>query len=188
MGKAAFEDALQAWAKGAAGVEAVWVRQKMKTPIPGLTLLLEGPKSLSATPERWHEYSAPAELPAPAPVELNPPGQEIIHSARDNESWALTLQAYTKDTSGDADAAVLLQRCKNSLKLQGTLDTLRAAGITVADVGDVKNVAIVLDTEWQGRAVMTLLLWTADVSTERGTFIETVAAQGQGDLVDVVLP
>jgi hypothetical protein len=186
--KTDLEDALQAWAKSTAGVEAFWVRQKVKGPAAGwLTLHLDGPRTLSQQPERWHDFVGSSEVPGPLPGELNPPGEEIQHSARDNESWSLQIQAYTKNNTGEADSASLLRRLKNSLKLQGTLATLRAASITVAEVGDIHDVSVVIETEWQDRAAMTILLWTADVSTERTTFIETAEGQGEGDLAPTTI-
>lgn len=178
--KTQIEDALHAWATQAAGgVPAIWVRQKVKAPVPGLSLQLDGPRTLSPVPERWHEQ-APADPPPAA-------GQEIIHSARDNQSWALHIQARTATSTGDADAASLLMALKNSLKLMSTIETLRAASITVAEVGDVQDVSAVIETDWQDRAALTILIWTADVSTERSTYIETVEGQGEDDLASTTL-
>jgi hypothetical protein len=89
--------------------------------------------------------------------------------------------------TGDDDAASLLRRLKNSLKLMSVTETLRAVGITVAEVGDVRNVSVVIETEWQDRAVLTIRILTADVSSETGTSIEAVQGQGQNDLVEVTL-
>lgn len=176
MGKAVLEDALQAWAKAASGVEAVWVRQKLKSTPPYLSLLLQGPKTLSGTPERWHTYDAQA-----------PAGQEITHAYRDNEEWVLQVQAYTPKTVGDDEASALLKKLKDSLKLDGTVATLRASGISVIEVGDIQNVSVVIETEWQGRAAVALRLHTADVSTETSTFVETVDGTGEDDLAGITI-
>lgn len=177
--KTQMEDGLQAWAQATAGVPAIWVRQANKIPTPGLSLHLDGPRSLSAVPELSH---------APAPAEPPPQaGQEIIHSAREVQAWSLQVQARSAAASGEADATALLLALRGSLRLQGTIATLRAAGVTVASVGDVQDVSAVIETGWQDRASMTLLLWAADVSTERSTFIETVEGQGEGGLAPTTI-
>lgn len=180
MSKAAFENALQAWVVAASGLAAdkvVWAKQRLRTLAPYISLDLTGPQTLSHhSPERWHKVVVGA-----------PAGQEIEHYARDNERWSLLIQAFAASTSGDADGASLLKKLKDALKLDGALATLRAAGITVQDVGDVKDVSLVIETGWQDRAAMTLSLLTADVSTERTTFIETVDGAGEDDLADVTI-
>lgn len=170
--KAEFEDALQGWAETAAGVPAHWVRQKIKRTAPCLDLDLDGPETLSPAPERWTTVR----------------GRDLVHHARDTEVWALIVQAHVAGGgTGDDDAPALLRRLKNSLKLLSTIETLRAAGATIAEVGGVRNVSAVIETGWQDRAVMTIRILTADVSTEAGLAIESVQGSGEQDLTDVTL-
>jgi hypothetical protein len=176
--KTQFEDAIQDWAETTAGVPAIWIRQKLTNDPPYLSLHLDGPRTQGQNPDRWTTVRI---LAAPA-------WPEFTHSARDVEEWALQIQAFVAGAgTGDADSASLLRRLKNSLKLMGTTETLRAAGITVADVGDVQDVSTVIETEWQDRASLTILIRTADVSTETGSSIETVEGQGQDDLTGTTL-
>lgn len=186
--KTQFEDAIQGWATATAGVAAIWVRQKVTSLSPYLSLDIDGPQTLSPVPERWTTVDQHGGLAAPLPIPLDLEWPEFTHSARDTEAWVLTVQAHVAGAgTGDDDAASLLRKLKNSLKLMSTVETLRAVSITVAEVGDVRNVSVVIETEWQDRAVLTIRILTADVSSETGASIETVTGQGQNDLAGVTL-
>lgn len=180
--KLEIENALQAWVSGVVGLQALWSRQKVPPRKPGVTLKLDGPAGAQVVPERRQKVLGAGGLAAEFPVLLAPDGGEIEYQYRTAQTWTLQIQAFTNPTGGDADSAGLLRLVQLDALKDSTTERLRAVSVSVVGIGDVQDLSDVIETDWRDRSSLTLVLRTADVSTEEGTFIEAVEGTGEDDL------
>lgn len=110
-------------------------------------------------------------------VEGAPAGQEVEVSHGEQPFLAVTVQAYTAASVGNASAMAVLEKARQAL----VLATVRAqlvtdGGLAVHVRGPVRNLNALAGPRWQGRAALELQVNVVQVVTERVTFIETAAA------------
>lgn len=162
------ETALVTWLSTATGATAILYGQKgTQPPLPYATIRVTGPRTAANSSSISH--------PAVQTFDPSRVGEEIERRFHAQLELTVSVQAFTEPTAGGSSAKALLQLAKRSLALDATLQDLRAAGLALIEVGDTQDLTGLLDTGFQGRAVMDLRLLVADEVAERTGFIAEAA-------------
>lgn len=167
-------------ATGLANGKVIWANQTRDRPVrPFVELALTESRVSSTHSESYVKDTVPST-----------PGNEITLITRDHVDLTVQLRAFSADVVGSNKAFNILDKVRQHFGKESCvefLDTLPDP-IAVIDRGSVQDATIVLETEHEGRAISTLRLRIADVSTETTTFIqeavvETTVQETNGNVV-----
>lgn len=167
-----FEDAIQARvvaATGLPGAKVIWENQNKARPLrPFIALRIDDAESLGEAETKVTNNPAPSS------------GQEILLTTRSQNRVQLTVTCFTTSTSGDSSARAYLKKLQMYLSHPSCTATLNglAEPIGILTASSVQDASIVLETDIEGRAVMTVVCLVADAFTEATTYIETVVESG----------
>jgi hypothetical protein len=109
-------------------------------------------------------------------VSMNPSpttADEIQMDTRVVTEFTVSVQVFTKDTRGDFSANALASVIRNRLSMQSQLDAFRPLGLAVVARGSVQNLTDLLETGFEGRAVMDVRFRVTDGTTEFVGYIGT---------------
>lgn len=182
MNLGAFEVALVTEVKRATGLangKVIWANQTRDRPIrPFIELAVT--ESSAGSP---HSESAISDTVP------STPGNEITLTTKDHADLTVQLRAFSAEVTGSNKAFNLLDKVRQHFGKESCIEALEVLpeAIAVVDRGVVQDATIVLETEHEGRAIFTLRLRVADVTTETTTFIqetvvETKVTQTNGDV------
>lgn len=167
------ESALAQWVQNASGLTAVWANQNAGQPAGDYVLLqLDGPIPLGLDAVRYI-----TDLGRTA-------GQEIEARVVGERECHLLVQAFTASALGGTAANRVIGRLQLALTLPGTVSLLRAAGVSVFDIGPVQNLPALLEADIHGRASMRVRFYVRDSVSEFGPYIATVEGTQSIDEVD----
>lgn len=107
-----------------------------------------------------------------------PAGEELELFATGPRLVAVSINVYSKGTTGNAAAAALLANARDGLELESTTAALAAAGAALQDCSEVRELNALLETSFRGRAHLDLTLNVSSFASERTTYIETVSGTG----------
>lgn len=169
----ALENSIQsiiAQASGYAGALVIWEGQNNPAPgVPFLSLFSED------LPLIGHPEQSVTNNPTPTA------GQEILLKSKGLAEVEIHVRAFSPSVVSSASApsarAVLLN-LRQTLEAESMQANIEAAGLTLASVGTVRNLPKVLETQYQGRATLTLKFRYADEFEEATTYIETAESSG----------
>lgn len=105
-------------------------------------------------------------------------GQEILLRVVVEEEIGVSVQAYTSAKNGNTSAKALLASARVQVLLPSVHDALGAAGLALIEVGDTQDVSALLETSFQGRAVLDLRFLASDEAAERTGYVATVGITG----------
>lgn len=105
-------------------------------------------------------------------------GQEVELFVTGPRVVSVAVNVYTKGAFGGAGALAMLSNARDRLQLPSVLAAFAAAGAAIAEVSDVRNLSLLLETNFQGRAHMELTLNVAAFESERTGYIATVSGTG----------
>lgn len=161
------EAAIRAWVKGATGLtdeQVIWADQNGGSPaLPFIDVRLGDLIPVGSADGSDWVYDAGG-----------PSGQEIVMSGHGVREFAVSIRAFSASPLGNDSARVLLSKVQTALALETARSALHAAGVTPFDNGRVQVVPAILDTAWEGRAVLQVRFYTEETVTERTTYIGTV--------------
>jgi hypothetical protein len=180
MTETELEDALRARVAAAVAptvsdAKVIWDRQRGQRPAaPFVELRLVGPAGYSgAAPDWQHEYDPDVAHGGTSAVD----GGEVVEKTINHHDYELRVQTYAADQRSARSVMLLIH---DAFYQRSTRDALRAAGgIAVADVGALQDVGALLQTDWEGRAVMSIQIRVADMLTERTGYVATVETLNQ---------
>jgi hypothetical protein len=161
------EDALFTAVREASGLpEAQLLLSDEDVPSPleqdYLTLKMDGPFPLAGgDPETW-KFDPQGEN-----------GQEMVLTGGGPAELVCSLQAYTKKTNGSDSAQALLARVQAQLRLTPRRASLKAAGLSLFDLGRVQRVPRVYGPATEGRAFLDLRLYVHQGAVFRTGYIAT---------------
>jgi hypothetical protein len=101
-------------------------------------------------------------------------GQEIVQQARGPRELSVEIRAYTESAVGALSARALLSLCQLSLRFETIRDALRDLGLTVFDNGTISSIPIVLETKWEGRALLACRFYLEEYVELRTGYIASV--------------
>lgn len=169
----ALENSIQAIivaASGYSGALVIWEGQDNPQP---------GSPFLSLFSEDLPRVGQPEEsvIDNPTPVA----GEEIILKSRGEAELEIRVRAFTPhvvSSSSVKSARAVLLGLRQALEAESMTAAIEAAGLALVSLGAVGNMPRVLETQYQGRATLTLKFRYADVFEEATTFIETAESTG----------
>lgn len=183
MNLGALEIALVTEVKRATGLpngKVIWTNQTRDRP---LRPFVELAVTESSTGSSHSESAVSDTIPSTA-------GNEITLTTKDHVDLTVQARAFSAEVTGSNKAFNLLDKVRQHFGKESCLEVLEGLpeAIAVVDRGVVQDATIVLETEHEGRAVFTLRLRVADVTTETTTFIqeavlENTVTQTSGDVV-----
>ena len=138
-------DALQAWAKKVSGVTTIWFNQRAPRPVPPYVGL-----NIIAGPGKVGDDN----------LRQDTPGVFYIAGMR-----YFTLSVNTYGVNANSLAAAL----NDSLDMPSIQDLLRVSDIAIVDVGDVKILDQLLETDVEGRAQFDFQFATSINKVDDGT-------------------
>lgn len=167
-----FENAIQARVvagSGLTGSKVIWENQNKQRPARSFIAM-----RVESVEAAGQSESKVTNNPTPSA------GQEILLTSRGMQRVELVLTAFSTDTIGNSSARALLQKVKLYLSHDSCTATLNdlAEPIGILSTSGVQDASIVLETEIEGRAVLTVVCMVADEYTEATTYIETVVESG----------
>jgi len=161
------ETAIRAWVKSGSGLtdeQVIWADQNGGSPaLPFIDIRLGELVPVGAADASDWEYDAGG-----------PAGQEIVMSGHGVREFAVSVRAFSASPLGNSSARALLSKVQTALALESARSALHAAGVTPFDNGRVQVVPAILETSWEGRAVLQVRFYTEETVTERTTYIDTV--------------
>lgn len=172
MNLGTFEIALVTEVKRATGLAAgkvVWANQTRDRPIrPFVELAVLNSAAASSHAESGISNTSGA-----------PAGEEITLTTTDHVDLTVQLRAFSSEVTGSDKAFNLLDKVRQHFGKESCIAVLegQAEAIAVVDRGTVNDATTVLETEYEGRAVLTLRLRVADVATEKSTYIDEVVTE-----------
>lgn len=110
-------------------------------------------------------------------VTFNPAnlGGEYQRTVVGNRYLTISCQAYALAAEGNPDPALIaMSKFAMLLQLPGTLDTLAAAGLGLAEVGPILNISAAIEYDWESRAGLDLRFLVMDDAVETTGYIATV--------------
>ncbi len=102
------------------------------------------------------------------------PGAEIVESVRGQREFSVEIQAFSAAALGANQAREYLSKVQTALGLSSVRTALHAVGITPFDLGRITSVPAILDTTWEGRAILTVRFYAEEQVTATTTYIGTV--------------
>lgn len=109
------------------------------------------------------------------------PGEEIILTSRTTAEINLDVQAFTKlkvSTAGEKAANAILRELRQALESETLAALFESTRLVLVSVGPVNALPRVLETQFEGRATLSLKLRISDEFTEKTTFIESAEVEG----------
>lgn len=162
----AIEQALVDWLHTETGLPVIWLDQtgpRLTTDFIGLSLAQGGSIGL---PAERRQGDNP-----------NPSGQggdeveiDIVQRLR----LSLTIQAFTASVTGSACARAQLIKAQTAIEKPSRRAALRAAGLVLEDRGTVQNTSGLLQTRFEGRALLQMSFSATDLASEFTGYIATV--------------
>lgn len=107
-----------------------------------------------------------------------PVGEEVTTYATGPRLISMSVSVYTKGTTGNTAAIALLAAARDALELEAVRLAFAAAGAAVVDASEVRDLSLLLFTNFQGRAHLELTLSVASYVSEVTGYIATVSGQG----------
>jgi hypothetical protein len=158
------EDRIQAWVTAAVTpAPVIWDRQARPQPgIPYLTLRLTMTGGVTGAVGEIHPEYAPD----------GPAGAEVTLASIHHHEYSIRVQAFA---STPREARSLVLAVHDRAYRESGKEALRVDDppIALASCGAVQDLGALVDTDWQGRAVLDLAFRVADVDpTDRVTYIE----------------
>lgn len=186
MNLGAFEVALVTEVKRATGLasgKVIWANQTRDRPLRPFV-------ELSVTSSRVNSSHSESSVADSVPSVA---GAEITVTTTDHLELTVQLRAFSSEVTGSSKAFNLLDKVRQHFGKESCIEVLEGLpeSIAVVDRGIVQDATIVLETEYEGRAVSSLTLRVADVTSETTTFIqetvvETTVTQTSGDVAHTV--
>lgn len=114
----------------------------------------------------------------PNPAGSPPAGQELEYDTSALKEFLVSLQVFTDGVTGDTCAQALVEACQVALGRESYTQAFADAGVVVADKGTVQNLTALLETKYEGRAVLTARFRAGIQATEFGGYIGSFSATG----------
>lgn len=190
------EDAIRAWVKTASGLsdaQIYFANQNGAQPasLPFITILIsESMRTLGA----YDEQEQITDL-------TQPNGQEITQIVTGQRDFLVSIQAFATGTVtgentsfsfpvptgfGAVTATELLTRVQTTLGLETIRFNLNAANLAPYDLGTIRRVDAVIETFYEGRAVLDVRFYSTDQALAQTGYIKEV--QGVGTFVEGGVP
>lgn len=165
MNLAAVQDAIFDWTKAASGFAdglILWRDQDDPSPVSDFIVLhLTGPFVLGQDSQS-EAYDA-----------LGPPGGEVLLGVEGDREVGLRVEFFTSATASGTDAMARAGSFVTACQLPTKREILRAAGLSLFDLGRVEYAPSVQEAGFQGRAFVDMRLYLRDVAQERIGLIES---------------
>jgi len=104
---------------------------------------------------------------------LAAPGQEITLGVEGDRELGLRVEFYSPDTASATDAMSRAASFLTACQLPTKREILRAAGLSLIDLGRPDYVPSIQEIEFQGRAFVDMRLYMRDLASERTGLIES---------------
>lgn len=115
------------------------------------------------------------------------PREEVLVTVAGHREIVVSIQVFTATTQGSASALVLANKLKSAASLPSQQAVFDAAGASLFEVGQVRDLSAVFRTANEGRAQVDARLYATESLTETTTFIET-AVVNEGDPNEFTVP
>jgi len=161
------EDAIRKWVRDASRLadgQVIWSDQDGPRPLGVfITIRLGDLLPLGAVDETATDYDP-----------TGGPGEEIVTTVRGVREFPVSIQCFGTDTVGRDTARALLSRVQTALGLPSVREALGTVGLSPFDAGQVRNLSVILDAQFEGRALLEVRFYVVEEMTERTTYISTV--------------
>lgn len=177
---AAVEDALSAYVRAATGFDMAhcyWVAPNVHRPSDGVPF---------ATLEVIDRVPRGAVPGIQMNFDLSRSGQEFETQHQQILDCGFRVQIFAPPLRGSQpavprgamNAATIAERVRLSAALQSVVDALRAVGVSIWDMGNVRYIPGLAGADFEGRAVLDLRFYWGDWVSDFTTYVETVGVTG----------
>ncbi len=187
---APIENAIRAWVKTATGFADALIYfadQSGPQPVtnPFITIKIGGGiRSLGA----YDEFTTSTNL-------ANPPGTEITQLISGQRDLLVTVTIWGENTvtyapsapgslpgTGGLTAVEVATKIQTALGLESVRAALNAANLSPYDIGEVRRIDGIIETYFEGRAILEVRMYSVDQQSEANAYFKEV--QGTGTLVE----
>lgn len=176
-----FQNAIQAQVKAATGFDdshVIWSKQTRDRPARPFVEL----DDLDNATNFFTEDTV-SDTPG-APV-----GEEITLTSKEDVEITVQVRVFTTVVTGSSNAFNTAQKIRGWFSRDSVTSLL--GDIALVDRDAVRDASIVLETEYEGRAILTLKFRVASLETETTTYIETpvvetTVTQTSGDVIHTI--
>jgi hypothetical protein len=162
-----FQTAIQAQVKLATGFDnghVIWAKQSRKRPSrPFIELDDLDDETTNFTEDSVADAAVPT------------PGAEIELTSKEHVEINVQVRVFSSDVTGSNNAFNVAKKIRAFFAREST--TAALVDIALVSRDTVREASLVLETEYEGRAVLTLKFRVADLETETTTFIETATVE-----------
>lgn len=160
------ENAIRAWIKSGSGfvdANVYFNDQKIERPnVPHVTIRLGDPVTLGAVDAVIATFD-----------EDRPVGEEFEHRVDGQRQLSASIQIWRGKTTGAGTAMSIAHQLQLAIRLPSINTALNVAGLGVLDVGTVRNLSGLLDSDFEGRAQFDVVFHYRESIAEYTTYIET---------------
>lgn len=177
MNWTAIEDALWDWVKAATGLadaNIVWAQQGApRVAPPFVTLRIDFVRTLGR--DGMQVIDNPG----------GDPGEEVLLTVRGQRLCQLTIQAVSTTALGASAAVAMLEQVIAASKLPSRVTALNDAKVGIADFDTVQSMDAVVGAGTEPRATVSCRFFTTAETSETGTYVESIEADGSGELAGI---
>ncbi len=171
MSWSGIQAALHAWVVAATGISAervYFANQNNPRPVGGAfaTIALEDIDTVGRD-RSLEDYDVTRDT-----------GLEVRLRTSGLREFGVEVQVFTAIDHGDSTARAFAGRCQVAANAQGRRDAFKAAGFSMFDVGQVRSVPKVYETDTEGRAQLVCRCYTQVEFDEFVGWIESVEVTG----------
>lgn len=164
MSESDWKKALRTWIRGSSGLEDSKIvfsqKNTIRLPVPFITIRLGDLLSLGAT----DEIKRTTDLTKPA-------GEEITQTVVGRREMSASIQCFG---DGDESSMSIMSRVQTSLGLTSVSDALNAAGVSVFDIGTIRNITAINETAFEPRHLLEVRCYVSEEVSESVGYIKTV--------------
>lgn len=164
------EDAVRAWVVSATGLAAdkvIFGEQDGNSPAAGNT------PAITVSIGNVHQYTS--EGRPDGYVEVS---DEIVFSAISTNRIGAVFRCYSPAATGELVARAVLEKVLAQVELPPIREALNAAGLGIADTGDVLAVPRVVATKWESQAILEVAFCAMMTASVNAPYIGRVEGSG----------
>lgn len=162
------EDALYDWVVAASGLNGnnvIWSDEEGSSPSGTYMVLRIGPMLQLGAFDAHQLIIVEGETDPTKDLEFRTLGQR---------EFALEIQCFGDQTTGDSSAFSALSKVQDSLSLPSTIEALGLKNISPFDIGQIENKSAVKAADFEGRSVLEVRFYTFTTASDFLGYIEAI--------------
>jgi hypothetical protein len=164
------EDAIRAWVKACSGFgnsQVIWAEQTGARPAESdfITIRIGDIVALGAVDEQIEEFD-----------DSRPAGEEVEERVIAMREFSVSVQMFSNKSIGNGTSRFVMSKVQCGLGLPSIQSSFDDVGISVFDRGQIRNVAELVGTKFEARAVLEVRFYAVETTSEFVGYIDSVEA------------